>query len=119
MRNPLQDQLLKAGLVNKSKAAQAVREQVARHKGKQPAAPSAEQLEVERLQAEKAERARVPRIECEHVAIAGFRLAQMAGLMMRQRLPEQRVFQRIGGTPRRPAGPVFGAALFPVHDLKT
>ncbi len=58
MRNPLQEQLLKAGLVNKSKAAQAVREQVARHKGKQPAAPSAEQLEVERLQAEKAERDR-------------------------------------------------------------
>ena len=52
MRNPLQEQLLKAGLVNKAKAAQAVREQAAKHKGKAPAAPSAEQLEAERLQAE-------------------------------------------------------------------
>lgn len=58
MRNPLQEQLLKAGLVNKAKAAQAVREQAAKHKGKQPAAPSAEQREVERLRAEKAERDR-------------------------------------------------------------
>ncbi|KZV14900.1 hypothetical protein F511_08540 [Dorcoceras hygrometricum] len=58
MRNPLQEQLLKAGLVNKAKAAQAVREQAAKHKGKAPAAPSAEQLEAGRLQAEKAERDR-------------------------------------------------------------
>src|SRR3546814_11470899 len=55
MRNPLQEQLLKAGLVNKAKAAQVVREQAKKHKGKGPAAPSAEQLEVQRLQAEKAE----------------------------------------------------------------
>lgn len=55
MRNPLQEQLLKAGLVNKAKAAQVVREQARKHKGKGPAAPSAEQLEVQRLQAEKAE----------------------------------------------------------------
>src|SRR5690348_18005271 len=58
MRNPLQEQLLKAGLVNKAKAAQVVREQAKKHKGKGPAAPSAEQVEVERLQAEKAERDR-------------------------------------------------------------
>jgi len=58
MRNPLQEQLLKAGLASKSKVAQAVREQAAKHKGKQPAAPSAEQREVERLQAEKADRDR-------------------------------------------------------------
>lgn len=58
MRNPLQEQLLKAGLTSKAKAAQAVREQAARHKGKQPAPPSADELEVARLQAEKAERDR-------------------------------------------------------------
>ncbi|HEY8587002.1 MAG TPA: DUF2058 domain-containing protein [Rhodanobacter sp.] len=67
MRNPLQEQLLKAGLVNKAKAAQVVREQAKKHKGKGPAAPSAEQLEVQRLQAEKAEHDR---------AIAGERNAQ-------------------------------------------
>jgi len=58
MRNPLQEQLLKAGLVNKAKANQVVREQAKKHKGKQPAAPSAEQLEAQRRQAEKAERDR-------------------------------------------------------------
>ncbi|MEW9625846.1 DUF2058 domain-containing protein [Rhodanobacter geophilus] len=59
MRNPLQEQLLKAGLVNKAKAAQAVREQAAKHRGKAPVAPGAGQLEAERLQAEKAERDRM------------------------------------------------------------
>jgi uncharacterized protein YaiL (DUF2058 family) len=58
MRNPLQEQLLKAGLVNKAKAAQVVREQAKQHKGKGPAAPGAEALEARRLQAEKAERDR-------------------------------------------------------------
>jgi uncharacterized protein len=58
MRNPLQEQLLKAGLVNKTKAAQVVREQAKKHKGKGPLAPSAEQVEAQRLQAEKAERDR-------------------------------------------------------------
>jgi len=68
MRNPLQEQLLKAGLVNKAKAAQVVREQAKKHKGKVPAAASAEQLEAQRLQAEKAERDR---------AIAAERNAQL------------------------------------------
>jgi hypothetical protein len=58
MRNPLQEQLLKAGLVNKTKAAQVVREQAKKHKGKAPAAPSAEQVEAQRLQTQKAERDR-------------------------------------------------------------
>ncbi|WP_108471487.1 DUF2058 domain-containing protein [Rhodanobacter thiooxydans] len=58
MRNPLQEQLLKAGLVNKTKAAQVVREQAKKHQGKGPAAPSTEQLEAQRLQVEKAERDR-------------------------------------------------------------
>ncbi|TPG10736.1 DUF2058 domain-containing protein [Rhodanobacter glycinis] len=58
MRNPLQEQLLKAGLVNKAKAAQVVREQAKKHKGKGPTAPSAEHIDALRLQAEKAERDR-------------------------------------------------------------
>ncbi len=68
MRNPLQEQLLKAGLVKKNQVAQAVREQAKKHKGKQPSAPSTEQLEAQRLQAEKAARDR---------AIAAERNAQL------------------------------------------
>jgi uncharacterized protein YaiL (DUF2058 family) len=58
MRNPLQEQLLKAGLVNKTKVAQVAREQAKKHQGKAPVAPSAEELEARRLQAEKAGRDR-------------------------------------------------------------
>ncbi|MEO8780243.1 MAG: DUF2058 domain-containing protein [Rhodanobacter sp.] len=67
MRNPLQEQLLKAGLVNKAKAAQVVREQAKRHKGKAPAPPSPEQIDARRLQAEKAEHDRA--IAAEHNAL--------------------------------------------------
>ncbi len=56
MRNPLQEQLLKAGLVNKAKAAQVVREQSKQRHGKAP--PAGEQLDAQRLQAERAERDR-------------------------------------------------------------
>lgn len=55
MRNPLQEQLLKAGLVKKNQVAQVVREQAKKNKGKTPAAASTEQVEAKRLQAEKAE----------------------------------------------------------------
>jgi uncharacterized protein YaiL (DUF2058 family) len=58
MRNPLQDQLLKAGLVKKSQVAQVVREQEKQRHGKAPAPPSPEQIEAQRLQAERAERDR-------------------------------------------------------------
>lgn len=68
MRNPLQEQLLKAGLVNKTKAAQVMREQAKKHKGKIPSAAGAEQIDAQRLQAEKAERDR---------AIAAERNAQL------------------------------------------
>jgi len=56
--NPLQAQLLKAGLVKKSKVAEVAREQhVARH-AKGAAGPSDVQLEAERVRAGKAERDR-------------------------------------------------------------
>ncbi len=58
MRNPLQEQLLTAGLVKKSKVAEVAREQVKQRHGKAPPAPSAEQAEAERVRLEKAERDR-------------------------------------------------------------
>ncbi len=58
MRNPLQEQLLKAGLVKKAKVAQVVREQAKQRQGKAPAAPAAEKVDAERLQAERADRDR-------------------------------------------------------------
>ena len=78
MRNPLQDQLLKAGLVKKAKVAQVVREQARQRHGKNPVAPSAEQVQAQRLQAERAERDR---------ALAGERNAQA-------RMAEQRAQAR-------------------------
>ena len=54
--NPLQQQLLKAGLVKKGKAAEAAREQVKARHGKAPPAPTDIQRDAERARAEKAER---------------------------------------------------------------
>ncbi len=56
--NPLQEQLLKAGLVKKSAVAQAAREQVKAAHAKGPKGPSQSQIEAERARAEKAERDR-------------------------------------------------------------
>ena len=58
MRNPLQDQLLKAGLVKKSKVAQVVREQTRQRQGKAPSDANADKVDAQRLQAERAERDR-------------------------------------------------------------
>lgn len=74
MRNPLQEQLLKAGLVKKGKVAQVVREQNRQRQGKAPAPADTAQVDVQQLQAERAERDR---------ALAAERNAQ-------QRLNEQR-----------------------------
>lgn len=56
--NPLQEQLLKAGLVKKSKVAEVAREQHKARHGKGPAEQSEIQREAERARAEKAERDR-------------------------------------------------------------
>ncbi|GGK07789.1 DUF2058 domain-containing protein [Luteimonas terricola] len=56
--NPLQEQLLKAGLVKKSKLSEVAREQAKARHGKKPKAPSETALEAERARAEKAERDR-------------------------------------------------------------
>ena len=58
MRNPLQEQLLKAGLVKKSKVAQVAHEQAKARHGKTAPAPSAEQRDAERLRTERVERDR-------------------------------------------------------------
>ena len=56
--NPLQEQLLKAGLVKKSKVAEVAREQNKARHAKGPSAPGEIQLEAERARAEKVERDR-------------------------------------------------------------
>lgn len=56
--NPLQEQLLKAGLVKKSKLAEVAREQNKARHSKGPVAPNEIQLEAERSRAEKVERDR-------------------------------------------------------------
>ena len=56
--NPLQEQLLKAGLVKKSKLAEVAREQNKARHGKGPSQPGDIQLEAERARAEKVERDR-------------------------------------------------------------
>lgn len=58
MRTPLQEQLLKAGLVKKHKVAEAVREQNRQLHSKAPAADAAAKVDAQRLQAERAERDR-------------------------------------------------------------
>lgn len=70
--NPLQAQLLKAGLVNKAKVAEVAREQIKARHGKGPADPSEIQLQAERARIEKAERDRA--LEAERKAQA--RLAE-------------------------------------------
>ncbi len=64
--NPLQEQLLKAGLVKKSKVAEVAREQNKARHGKGPAELSEIQLEAERARTEKAERDRA--LAAEHKA---------------------------------------------------
>ncbi|MUV14545.1 DUF2058 domain-containing protein [Noviluteimonas gilva] len=56
--NPLQEQLLKAGLVKKSKVAEAAREQNKARHAKAPPEPNEIQRDAERARAEKAERDR-------------------------------------------------------------
>ncbi|MGN6281370.1 DUF2058 domain-containing protein [Frateuria sp.] len=81
MRNPLQEQLLKAGLVNKSKVNQVAREQSKQRQGKAPAAPSPEQVEAQRLQAERAERDRALAAERNAQARAAEQRAQARQLI--------------------------------------
>ncbi|RAO76030.1 DUF2058 domain-containing protein [Dyella jiangningensis] len=58
MRNPLQEQLLKAGLAKKGKVDQIAREQAKQRQGKAQVAAPEEKIDAQRLQAERAERDR-------------------------------------------------------------
>lgn len=77
MRNPLQDQLLKAGLVKKSKVDQVAREQAKQRQGKAAAPASADKVDVQRLQAERAERDRALAAERNAQARVAERVAQV------------------------------------------
>ncbi len=89
MRNPLQEQLLKAGLINKAKAAQVVREQAKKHKGKAPAAPSADQVEAQRSQLAKAERDRVLAAERNARTQANEARAQVRQIISAHKIPRE------------------------------
>lgn len=58
MPTPLQEQLLKAGLIKKNKMEAAVREQNRRRDGKAPPPPAEEQVNAQQLLAQRAERDR-------------------------------------------------------------
>lgn len=91
MRNPLQEQLLKAGLVKKGKLAEVVREQNRQRKGQgkaaTPAAPDAVAgVDVDRLRAERAERDRVLAAERKAQAQARELQAQVRQIIGQNRI---------------------------------
>lgn len=90
MRNPLQEQLLKAGLAKKHKVADAVREQDRqRHaKGAAAAAPS-DKVDTQRLQAERAERDRALAAERNALARANELRAQVRQIVEAHQVPRE------------------------------
>jgi uncharacterized protein YaiL (DUF2058 family) len=87
MRNPLQEQLLKAGLVKKSQVAQVAREQARQRHGKAPPPPSAEQVEAERVRQQKAERDRELAAERNTQARAQEQRAQIRQIIQQNQVP--------------------------------
>lgn len=87
MRNPLQDQLLKAGLAKKGKLAQVVREQTKQRHAKGVQATDADKVDTVHLQAERAERDR--HIAAERNAHARLRehQAQVRQIVEAHKLP--------------------------------
>ena len=85
--NPLQEQLLKAGLVKKSKVAEVAREQNKARHAKSPAAPTQTQLEAERARAEKAERDRALEAERKAQARTAELRAQARQIIEDRKLP--------------------------------
>jgi len=86
MRNPLQDQLLKAGLVKKSKVAQVVREQAKQRHGKAPPPAEAEKVDTRQLQVERAERDRALAAERNAQTRASETRAQVRQIVEAQKL---------------------------------
>lgn len=86
MKNLLQDQLLKAGLVKKSQVAQVAREQQKQRHAKAPPAPSEQQREAERARAERVERDRALAAERNAQAQAREQRAQARQIIDTQRV---------------------------------
>ena len=85
--NPLQEQLLKAGLVKQSKVAAVAREQNKARHAKGPATPSEIQLEAERTRAEKVERDRALAAERKAQAYAAELRAQARQIIQDRKVP--------------------------------
>lgn len=87
-RNPLQEQLLKAGLVNKNKLDQVVRQQQKARSGKQAPATrvEADAVDAERLQAERAERDRQLEAQRRAERAASERAAQLKQIIEAHRI---------------------------------
>ena len=84
---PLQEQLIKAGLAKKSKAAEVVREQNKARDAKGPAGPSEIQLEAERARAEKVERDRALAAESKAKAQIAELRAQARQIIKDRKVP--------------------------------
>lgn len=85
--NPLQEQLLKAGLVKKSRLAEVAREQHKAKHAKATATPSEAALEAERVRAEKAERDRALAAERKAQARVAELRAQARQIIADKKLP--------------------------------
>lgn len=85
--NPLQEQLLKAGLVKKSKVAEVAREQNKARHAKAPAGPSEIQVEAERARAGKAERDRALAAERKNQARTAELRAQARQIVQDRKVP--------------------------------
>lgn len=86
MPNPLHEQLLKVGLVKKSKVAAAAREQNQQRKGKAPA-PDAAAVDARQLQVERAERDRALAAEQKAQARLKEQRAQIRQIVDSKRVP--------------------------------
>lgn len=85
--NPLQEQLLKAGLVKKSKVAEVAREQNKARHAKASAGPSEIQIEAERARAEKVERDRALAAESKAQARIAELRAQARQIIQDRKVP--------------------------------
>lgn len=86
IRNPLQEQLLKAGLAKKSRLDQVAREQEKQRRGKAVPTASAEQAQAERTRLEQAERDRVLAAERNAAAKAIELRAQVRQIVEQHRI---------------------------------
>lgn len=87
MRNPLQEQLLKAGLAKKSKIDQIAREQAKQRHSKAAPTANSDHAEVERLRVEKIERDRALAAERNAQARLLEQRAQVRQIVEQTRLP--------------------------------